>query len=187
MDLIDLSEQLNKCFESSRDAHDLYSIAVTWIADAATKDALRTKKDLPLILARVLNGEPLLAIFKSVQLSEPPQDSYRALMRWLNLVLYTLCNYVPNEQNAHNVALAHPISMWLFKECKTVEACCHVCMYLARIVGKHEVPMECIRLPEVTERFKVFILPKMVEYHARSLEELKEIAKEYTELFGSST
>ncbi len=180
MDLITLSDQLNSCFESSDEVHQLYAIIITHKADQSVKESL---KNPPPPIKRILNGEPLINVLKSVTVPNP-NDAYRALFRWLDLVLYTTCDYLPylNEKSAHNVAIAHPVSMWLLKEHHSVEACCYIGMFLTRLVGKKDLPVVLVKLPELVYRFRTFVLPKMVEFHTSAADELKQLNPEYMEL-----
>ena len=182
MDLLILSDQLNTCFESSSEVHQLYAIVITYKADQPIKDSL-DKKNAPPAVARILNGEPLLQVLKSVAIPNP-HEAYRAVFRWLDLVLYTTCDYLPclNEKNAHNAAIAHPVSVWLYKEHQSVEACCYIGMYLTRLVSKKDLPVVLVKLPELVERFRAFILPKMVEFHTSAADQLKQLHPDYMAL-----
>lgn len=142
------------------------------------------------------SSEELRHLFKSVHVDKStecgkllePYIAYKALFRWIDLVLYTTCAFLPhmNEDNAHNIALGHPIALWLFKYYETIDSSCTTGMILARLVKLEKVPIQLIRLKELTERFKKFILPKMVEYHDASVEEVKQFAPELMELFNQN-
>ena len=145
--------------------------------------------------ASLESSEELRQLFKTVHIDKlteskvpllEPYIAYKALFRWIDLVLYTTCAFLPhmNENNAHNIALGHPIALWLFKYHETIDSCCVVGMILARLVKLEKVPIQVIRLKELTERFKKFILPKMVEYHDASVEEVKQFAPELLNLFS---
>lgn len=185
MDLVELSDGLGKAFEQSYDFKQLYQVFAAYKYDEATKEACKKNKECPPLVARIAKGEPLKEVLSSIQMEAPAIEAYNVLFRWLNLVLYSTCHILPhlNEQNAHNVSLGSPFALWLHKEYRAIEICCSVGMILSKMVGAKEVPVALIRLPELTERFKKFILPKMTELHQQSLDELNEIAKEYMDLF----
>ncbi len=187
MDLISLGDQLNACFESSSDVHQLYQIILTFKADPAVKERLGGGggATLPPLIARAIgtSGESLGTILKAVPI-QSPQDAFQAVFRWLELVLYTTCEYIPflNEKSAQNLAIGHPVSIWLFKEHRTVEACYYIGMFLVRKLEKKELPVALVKLPELVERFRVYVLPRMVEFHTSAIDQLKKVNSEYMEL-----
>lgn len=115
---------------------------------------------------------------------EPSLRLWKNLSRWLDMVLLHTCMFIPSitENNANNIALAHPLSIWLFKFADTIDEMCEIGM---QITSHFEnIPITLIRLPHLTARFRKFLLPIMNDFHAKSVEEMKEVMPDYLKLGG---
>lgn len=97
-------------------------------------------------------------------------------LRWLNIVLYTLCDFIPviNEDNAYNMALGHPYSMWLYEHNQTIEKWC-------KSIPKNgeNIPLALIRLPPLIIRFRKFLLPHIEEFNDKTVLQIKELWPNY--------
>jgi hypothetical protein len=105
---------------------------------------------------------------------------WKHLSTWLDLVLYETCTFIPliTEDRAHNLALGHPLSLWLLRFAGVVDAACQVGMIIVR-VREEDLPQSLIRLPILTTRFNTILLPKLQEFTRETVKQLWEIKPEY--------
>lgn len=102
-------------------------------------------------------------------LSDMPLETPEQRSKWLNIVLYSICDFIPviTEANAYNIALGHPLSMWLYQNHEKIENIC-----------KSEPP-ECrlalIRLPPLIYRFRKFLKPHIEEFNDKTILEVQEL------------
>jgi hypothetical protein len=111
------------------------------------------------------------------------REDWEVLATFLDTVLYETCTFIPliTEDRAHNIALGHPLSLWLHKHVRTLSAACRVGMILmSRIeIPAEKLPQCLIRLPNLIMRFNLLLLPRIEELHVESL---KHLDKEYLDL-----
>lgn len=104
------------------------------------------------------------------------------ILKWLNMVLLHTCAFIPNitEKNAPNVALGHPLSIWLFEYADTIDKLCILGMQMTKEF--EDIPIPLIRLPQLTARYRKFLLPIVEKFNKDSIEEMKEAMPEYLKL-----
>ncbi len=114
-------------------------------------------------------------------------QTWKAVDRWLDLILYSTSAFCPHitDDNANQIAMAHPLALFLFKHVETIDATCRVAMKLTSVLKYKEPPMSIIRLTSLTIRYRLFISAKMIELHKESLDDLKE-SREFLALFGDA-
>jgi len=124
------------------------------------------------------------AIVKELNL--PPstfQECWGHVSRWLRRVLYETSIFLPNitEETAHNMALGHPIAIWLTEYVDILDATCSVGMVAWKSFNSDmsSLPPALIRLPQLVIRFRTILLPVIRGFHKESLKELKELRSEY--------
>jgi hypothetical protein len=117
---------------------------------------------------------------------EPSLRLWKNISRWLDIVLFHTCTFIPSitEKNAYNLALAHPLSIWLFKYADIIDEMCTIGMQMTKEF--ENIPITLIRLPQLTARYRKFLLPIVEKFNEDSIEEMKEAMPEYLELRGIS-
>lgn len=127
-------------------------------------------------------------IFTELALSDDEvRQCWGYLSTWLRLVLYNTSIFLANitPETAHNMALGHPIAIWLFEYVDILDASCSIGMALwKRLNSNDETLLPCpalIRLPQLTIRFRTILLPVINGFHKDSWEQMKEIRKDYTQ------
>lgn len=122
----------------------------------------------------------LVEICKDLDLSvETRRQVWQLLNPWLNRVLYQTSAFIPhiNEENAHNLALGHPISLWLYENVDLLDAACSVGMMVSQ-----GTCASLIRLPQLIIRYRMILAPVLAGFHQKSTEELKELRPLYFDL-----
>lgn len=113
---------------------------------------------------------------------EPSLRLWKNISRWLDIVLLHTCDFIHmiTEKNAYNLALAHPLSIWLYKFADPIDQICRLGMQMTKEF--ENIPITLIRLPQLTARYRKFLLPVMNDFHIKSIEEMKEIMPDYLKL-----
>jgi hypothetical protein len=110
-------------------------------------------------------------------------EDWEVLATFLDTVLYETCTFMSTieEKYARNIALYHPLSLWLHKHVRTLSAACRVGMILMSHIDipAEKLPQCLIRLPNLIMRFNLLLLPHIEEHHVESL---KHLDKEYLDL-----
>lgn len=130
-------------------------------------------------LSSLIESEPSLTSGEQIDLTV---GLCKKILRWLNIVLYHTCTFIPNitENNAPNLALGHPLSIWLFEYADTIDKLCILGMQMTKYV--EDIPIPLIRLPQLTARYRKFLLPIVEKFNKDSIEEMKEAMPEYLKL-----
>lgn len=125
----------------------------------------------------------LSEIFNDLKLNLDTRRSvWKSLLPWLNRVLYQTSAFLPHitEEAAYNLALGHPVSLWLFENADLLDAACSIGMFVYG--GKLELCAPLIRLPQLVIRFRMILAPVINGFHTKSIEELKELRPLYFDL-----
>lgn len=158
---------------------------------AATRAAFaKSAKEMPASerpawMAHLDTDKDFYAIFKDLKLDETERrQCYLAVYQWLRSVLYQTCMFIPNisEDTAHNVALGHPIAVWLYEYVDLLEASCAVAMACWQSLNAKDdtvPPPALIRLPQLTIKFRVILLPVVNLFLKDSWKGLKEVRSKY--------
>lgn len=135
-------------------------------------------------LNQLFSDEPtLFEMVQSEKLIESKDPKlWKRISQFLDNVMYFACDFIPliTEKNAKNLALAHPMSYWLYRYTLILEGLCEIGMQLTK--EEENIPVSLIRIPSLTIRFKKFLLPEIVEFNKKMTEELKEACPEYMKL-----
>ncbi len=182
MNILELSDQFDKLLKDNESFEALYTVAyahssLTTLANR--REFFKNLQDLPdwikYITDEKESEQPLSVILdKLIQGFDVP-PIWKGVSRWLDLVLYSTSAFCPHitEENAVQIAMAHPLALFLFKHAETIDATCRIALKLTGVLKYKEAPMSIIRLLSLTVRFRMFIVPKMIELHKESLEDLK--------------
>ena len=114
-----------------------------------------------------------------------PELIWQHLSVWLDMVLYETCAFIPLITDKHvNNVIGHPLSMWLYRYTEVIDAACCVGMIILSHLGVEEkqLPLSLLRLPNLTMRFNLILLPKIKALHEESIKELREHKPGYLEL-----
>lgn len=142
---------------------------------------------LPLAEAKGSTEEKIRDFYSicSTELNLPREDLIKAwslLKSWLEHVMYVTCHFTPNitEENAHNMALGHPISLWLAEYVDLLDACLAVGMVCWRATGGGEqFPTVLLRLPILTIRYRMILAPVVNGFNKSTVDTLKEERSKY--------
>lgn len=169
-------------------AHDPY-IPSASTSRASYQESLKTiaEHERPAWTRFFLDDEPksFYAIFAELTLPEEDlHNCWAGLSSWLRSVLYQtsifLANIVP--ETAHNMALGHPIAIWLYEYVDVLDAACSVGMAIWRKLMSKSAklpPPALIRLPQLVIRFRTILLPVINGFHEESWKEMGELRSEY--------
>lgn len=113
--------------------------------------------------------------------SKDLQETWQRVNLWLQSILDKTSPFIPQitPESAHNIALGHPIAVWLYEYADILDACCAVASVCWRSTGQEKTPLVLLRLPELSIRFRTLVLPIMNGFCKKSEEELSEIRPEY--------
>jgi hypothetical protein len=157
------------------------------------KDERVNTEDLPqwmqLILQKKEDMPACVTILLSTLTEHDPQivaQTKHVVLDWLQRTMYSTAPFVPHiiEENARNLALGHPIALWLFDHAQDVDLLCTVGMILMRPQGnagkKESLPSCLVRLPIMTQRARSILFPELQKVHNETIEILPE---SYIQLF----
>lgn len=118
---------------------------------------------------------------------EEAQYMYPRVDAWLLAVLMSTCSYTPYmvPDKSINLALGHPLSVWLYRYVDTIDMLCSIQLRLAKQLGRKELDQTLIRLPQMTDRFNAVIRPVLDKFHKEAWEEVKRELPEYAVLWSS--